>query len=154
MMQRTYSRADGIAWIEDVLAAQRVELDELERWLGADAVNAARTAQGRGNYELCAQLILDVRARGKMATNEIEQLKLSFRAVIAQEIIKYRGVADPSAVDGFAAAISGHLARYGEKLRGLRALSHDVEAVAKAIETDATDVVSAAYQRGRVEFED
>jgi hypothetical protein len=153
MAQVTYSRADGRAWVESVLAAQAQEITELEKWLGANAVNAARTAHGRKNYELCADLITRIRERGKVVTNQLEQLKLSFRSVIAQEIIKYRGVADARAVDGFAAAISAHLARYGEKLAGLRALSHDVEAVEAAIKADATDVVALAYERGRVEFE-
>jgi len=90
MAQTTYSRLYGAAWVEDVLRAQREELDLLAEWLGEDSVSSVRTAW-RKNYEPAAELITEIRERRKMATNELQQLKSGFRACIAQ-VLRFRGV--------------------------------------------------------------
>jgi hypothetical protein len=153
MAQTTYSRMDGAAWVESVLAAQRTEIDELSRWLGEDSVSAARSAWRRRNYELAADLILGIRERGKMATNELEQLRASFRAVVAGEILRFRTIDGSGQLTGFAGAISVHAVRYQSKLDGLAAQGVDTRSTEKEIKDFADAAVRAAFERGAVELE-
>jgi hypothetical protein len=147
-------RLDGVRWVEDVLQAQKSELDLLAEYLGEHAIQSARAAWRRKNYELAANLILEIGKRGKMATkNELEQLRSSFRAVVAQEILRYRTVVGAGQLTAFAGAISVHAVRYQAKLTGLAAQGMDTRSTEKEITQFAEAAVRAAFERGTVELE-
>jgi hypothetical protein len=151
-MQRTYSRADGALWLEDVLRAQGEEITELQRWLGPEALAEARAAWERRDYQRAAELIDTARQRGKSVMGEVENLLPSFRAEIAAAIAKHRTVVGSRAVDAFAEKITALVIRYGSKIQGLRQQGHNVAAVEAAIKAEADAAVRRAFQNGRVEF--
>jgi hypothetical protein len=148
------NRMDGAKWVADVLEAQKSELDQLAEYLGEHAIQSARAAWRRKNYELAANLILEIGKRGKMATkNELEQLRSSFRAVVAGEILRFRTVVGTGQLTGFAGAISVHAVRYQSKLDGLAAQGVDTAATSAEIKQFADSAVRAAFERGTVELE-
>jgi hypothetical protein len=153
MAQTTYSRMDGARWVEDVLAAQREELNLLAEWLGEDSVSAARTAWRRKNYELAGELITAIREQRKMRKSELEQLQSSFKACIAGEILRYRTISGAGQLTGFAGAVSVHAVRYQAKLDGLSSQGVDTRFAEKAIKDFADAAVRTAMERGAVELE-
>jgi hypothetical protein len=154
MAQTNYGRIDGARWVEDVLAAQREELNLIAEWLGEETIQAARAAHRRRNFELTADLITRIRERTKMATkNELEQLRSSFKAVVAQEILRFRTVVGAGQLTGFAGAISVHAVRYQSKLDGLASQGIATAAMSAEIKQFADAAVRAAFERGAVELE-
>jgi hypothetical protein len=144
---------DGAQWVADVLQAQKEELDLLADWLGEETVSAARTAHRCQNYELAAQLITASREGRKMRKSELEQLQSSFKACVAQEILRYRTIVGAGQLTGFAGAISVHAVRYQSKLDGLSSQGVDTRSAEKAIKDFADSAVRAAFERGTVELE-
>jgi hypothetical protein len=146
-------RLDGAVWVADVLQAQKSELDLLAQYLGEETVLAARTAWRRKNYELAAELITEIRERRKMVKSELEQLRSSFKAVVAQEILRFRTVVGAGQLTGFAGAISVHAVRYQSKLDGLAAQGVATAPTSAEIQEFANAAVRAAFERGAVELE-
>jgi hypothetical protein len=147
-------RLDGARWVEDVLNAQKDELDLLAEYLGEHAIQSARAAWRRKNVELTADLITRIRERTKMPTkNELETLRSSFRAVVAQEILRFRTVVGSGQLTAFAGAISVHAVRYQSKLDGLAAQGVATAATSAEIKQFADAAVRAAFERGTVELE-
>jgi hypothetical protein len=152
----TYSRIDGAKWVADVLQAQKSELDQLADFLGEDSVSAARSAWHRKHYELTARLITEIRESRKMRKTELEQLRSSFRAVVAEEVLRHRTVVGAGNLSAFAGAISVHAVRYQAKLDGLAAQGVGIAAIAATsaeIKQFADAAVRAAFERGAVELE-
>jgi hypothetical protein len=124
MAQTTHSRMDGAKWVADVLEAQKSELDQLADFLGEDSVSSARAAWHRKNYELTAQLITAIRERRKMRKSELEQLRSSFKAVVAQEILRFRTIVGAGQLSGFDTPMAGRTHGEGEHPKWRRASRH------------------------------
>jgi hypothetical protein len=147
-------RLDGARWVEDVLNAQREELDLLAEYLGEHAIQGARAAWRQRNVELTADLITRIRERTKMpAKNELETLRSSFKAVVAQEILRYRTIVGAGQLTAFAGAISVHAVRYQSKLDGLASQGIATAETSAEIKQFAEAAVRAAFELGAVELE-
>jgi hypothetical protein len=81
-------------------------------------------------------------------TTELENLVGSFRAVLAETIIKHRG----PYVSAFVKDVTGHVERYRLKLNNLQADAANVDQVRRQIGQMAKDVVDRASAANNVDL--
>jgi hypothetical protein len=93
-------------------------------------------------------LITEIRERRKMRKSELEQLRSSFQACVAQEVLRHRTVVGSGQLSAFAGAISAHAVRFQTKLDGLANQGVATAETSAKIKQFADAAVRVAFERG------